>query len=593
MESELKNATLDLAIIGAGWHGLGMAKTYSEAYPEATIAIFDSGQSVGGVWAKERLYPGLKTNNLVGSYEFGDFPMDLDRFGLQPGQHIPGAVVHEYLRQFAEEYDLTPRLRFNTKVVSAEMLEDGEWILQVSDTNNRSSQSTSVRTKKLVVATGLTSKPNIPNFPGRDEYQGNVFHSIHLRDRAKDIEAAKEVVVLGANKSAWDTCYSAAVSGAHVNMVIRPSGGGPSWVWPVTFSPFKLSIQRIATTRLWTLFEPSIWGRESAGFSWMRYLLHRTRIGRMVVSLFWKVLDMVVHRANGYDNHPELQKLKPWSTTFWMGNSLGIHNYQQNWFDLVRKGRIQVHIADVTSLSGKSIHLSNGAVINADTFVCCTGWEILPPIKFLPATLVDELGLPSCSMQTSEALVQRAQAQILKAAPSLHAGPHKVLPESVVEPNQPHGAKDLRTSSRSNYQLYRFLVPSSEKFLRHRNIAFIGAHLALNAITVAQAQALWITAFFNNRIDGLSQRNIIHADVEYETVLHTEYARLRHPAAGSGAGERCPDLVFDGLLYTDLLLRDLGLEAHRKKSWWKELVQRYLPGDYRGMVAEWRRENIG
>ncbi|KAK5047538.1 hypothetical protein LTR84_006635 [Exophiala bonariae] len=587
---EIEN--LDLAIVGAGWHGLGMAKTYSEAYPEARIAIFDSGKSVGGVWAKERLYPGLKTNNLVGSYEFGDFPMALDRFGLQRGQHIPGAVVHEYLRQFAEEFNLTSRLIFNTKVVSAELLEDGEWGLQVSDVNNESSGTIKIRTKKLVVATGLTSKPNIPTFPGRAEYQGNVFHSIHLRDRAKDIEAAKEVVVLGANKSAWDTCYSAAVSGAHVNMVVRPGGGGPSWVWPVTFSPFQLSIQQIATTRLWTLFEPTIWNGEASGFSWARYLLHSTSLGRKFVSMFWKALDKIVHRANGYDNHPELQKLKPWSTTFWMGNSLGIHNYQQNWFDLVRKGRIHIHVADVTSLSGKGVHLSNGAVVNADTFVCCTGWEVLPPIKFIPETLTDELGLPSSAIQPSEVQVQHARAQILEAAPSLRAGPRKVLPKSAAAPIRVHEHKNGAESTRSNYQLYRFLVPSSAKFFKHRNIAFIGSHLALNAITVAQAQALWITAFFNDKVESLRHSNIDHADVEYETILHTEYARLRHPGAGSGAGERCPDLVFDGLLYTDSLLRDLGLEAHRKKSWWKELVQRYLPGDYRGLVAEWKRKNI-
>lgn len=584
----MADETIDLAIVGAGWHGLAMAKTYSQVYPEAHIVVFDSAKSVGGVWAKERLYPGLKTNNLVGSYEFGDFPMSLDRFGLQSGQHIPGAVVHEYLRQFAEEFNLISRLRFTTKVTSVGMLDNGEWTLQVLNTDSEASQARNIRAKKLVVATGLTSKPSIPNFPGQGEFKGKVFHSIHLKERAKDIEAAKEMVVLGANKSAWDTCYSAAVAGAHVSMVIRPSGGGPSWVWPVTFSPFKLSIQRLATTRLWTLFEPCIWDVENSGFSWMRYLLHRTYLGRKIVSAFWKALDMVVQRANGYDNHPELQKLKPWSTTFWMGNSLGIHNYQQNWFDLVRKGRINIHVADITSLSGHGVHLSNGAVVDADTFVCCTGWEILPPIKFSPETLINELGLPSASFRTNEPSVRDARVEILRTVPSLCTGPNRILPASSAVPVR----KD-ETRGRSNYQLYRLMVPSSEKFINHRNIAFIGAHLALNAITVAQAQALWITAFFTDQIDNLSHSQINHREIEYQTILHSEYARLRHPAAGSGAGERCPDLVFDGLLYTDLLLRDLGVESHRKKTLWKELIHRYLPGDYQGMVSEWKRKRIG
>ncbi|KEF53195.1 uncharacterized protein A1O9_10643 [Exophiala aquamarina CBS 119918] len=582
---------LDLAIVGAGWHGLAMAKTYSEAYPSARIALFDSAKSVGGVWAKERLYPGLKTNNMLGSYEFGDFPMCPDRFKVRPGEHIPGAVVNEYLRQFAEEYDLMSRLRLNTKVESAEVVEYGEWILLVSNTADEPSKMRGIKAKKLVVATGLTSKPSMPTFPGQSEFQGKLFHSIHLKDRAKDLESAREVVVLGASKSSWDTCYSAAISGAHVNMVIRPGGGGPSWVLPAFFTPLKLSIQRLATTRLCSLFEPCVWAAESSGFPWIRYLLHRTIVGRRLVSALWGVLDMIVLRANGYDDHPELKKLKPWTDTFWMGNNLGIHNYEQNWFDLVRKGRINIHVADVASLSGDGVHLSSGAVINADTFVCCTGWETLPSIKFLPEEVIDGLGFPSTSLQTSETLMQDARTRILKTVPSLRPGPRKVLPACAAAPIREHEAKN-RGSTRSNYQLYRFMVPPSQKLFQHRNIAVIGAHLAVNAITVAQAQALWVTAFFNDKIANISDSKVSYREIEYQTILHAEYCRLRHPAAGGGAGHRCPDLVFDGLLYTDLLLRDLGVEVRRKRSWWRELFCRYLPSDYQGLVEEWVAKRI-
>ncbi|CCT63266.1 related to 65 kDa virulence protein [Fusarium fujikuroi IMI 58289] len=71
---------LDIAIIGAGWYGLAMGKTYLEASPDANMVIFDGAASIGGTWAKERLYPGLKTNNLLGKYEFSDFPMTPERF---------------------------------------------------------------------------------------------------------------------------------------------------------------------------------------------------------------------------------------------------------------------------------------------------------------------------------------------------------------------------------------------------------------------------------------------------------------------------------------------------------------------------------
>lgn len=47
----------DLAIIGAGWFGLVMAKTYLQIHPAGRIIVFDDAKSIGGTWAKERLYP--------------------------------------------------------------------------------------------------------------------------------------------------------------------------------------------------------------------------------------------------------------------------------------------------------------------------------------------------------------------------------------------------------------------------------------------------------------------------------------------------------------------------------------------------------
>lgn len=558
-----------------------MAKTYLEVCPDSRIFVLDSAKSIGGVWATERLYPGLKTNNIVGSYEFGDFPMHVDRFKMKPGQHIPGAVVHEYLVQFAQEFKLTSRLQLQTKVESTELQTGGEWLLHVSNLSCSPVTKSTILAKKLVIATGLTSEPFIPKFTGQETFQGNFFHSLQLKDRAKDIEAAKEVVVLGANKSAWDTCYSAAMAGAHVNMIIRPGGGGPSWVWPVFFTPFKFSIQRLATTRVFTLFDPCIWAGPS-GFQWMRSLLHTTWLGQKLVSAFWAIVGSFVYRANAYDTHPELQKLKPWASAFWMGNSLGIHNYDTNWFDLVKRGRIHVHIADVVRLSEAGVCLSNGVVIEADTFVCCTGWKVVPPIEILPEALTHEMGIPSGVAENS-ALVQKARFDVLAAVPSLREGPRKILPRT-----EPPALVDTKEPvKQTNYQLYRFMVPPSAKFLDHSNIAFIGAHLALNAITVAQAQALWITAFFQGEIEHLASSKVNHDEVQYQAILHSEYCRLRHPPQAGGAGNSCPDLCFDGLLYTDLLLNDLGIEVRRKGGVWEELFGRYMPRDYAGMTREW------
>jgi hypothetical protein len=499
---------------------------------------------------------------------------------MQTSQGLTGVQVHDYLCQYAREFDLVSRIRLQTKIESAELRNDGQWLLAVRGTDQPSQHTTIINAKRLVLATGLTSEPHVPELKGKETFTGNLLHSRQLRDRAEDIRASKEVVVIGANKSAWDTCYSAATAGAHVNMVIRPGGGGPSWVWPVAL-PFKLSLQKMATTRFFTLFDPWPWNG-SGVLSWVRTLLHRTRLGRQLVKLFWSILTISLFSANGYRSHSELRKLTPWSSMFWMGNSLGVHNYETNWFELVKQGRISVQIAEVTSLSGSKVSLSNGQVILADTVVCCTGWKMVPTIKFLPDGVGGSLDLPGACSSEMDMLFRGMYEKVFRLAPALLTGPKRSLPPD----SAPIVSERLRERSLP-YRLHRFMVPCQEQFLDHRNIAFIGAHLALNAITVAQAQALWIVAFFENQVGHLDSSTINHKQVREETMLQAMYCRHRHPPEGGGAGERCPDLIFDGLLYTDSLMRDIGLRSFRKRGIWQELFRRYTPGDYATISDEY------
>jgi cation diffusion facilitator CzcD-associated flavoprotein CzcO len=51
-----------------GIHGLVMLKTYRDCHPNASIIVLEKGTSLGGVWAKDRLYPGLHTNNHFQTY---------------------------------------------------------------------------------------------------------------------------------------------------------------------------------------------------------------------------------------------------------------------------------------------------------------------------------------------------------------------------------------------------------------------------------------------------------------------------------------------------------------------------------------------
>lgn len=598
-----------------GWHGLIMAKTYLETHggngdslarADSTrlpkILIMDAGQSIGGVWDASRLYPELKTNNAVSTYEFSDFPLLLERYVMGNTGHIPGKVVHQYLSDFAKHFGIAPLIRFSTRVQAADLQHNGTWLVSYCSSSSSSTETSSLggiqevhgqlTASKIAVATGLTSEPRVPAFVGQDAFRGEIFHSKELKARERDLASARNIVVVGGNKSAWDACYSAARLGAEqVHMVIRPSGGGPSWVWrPKKMGRF--SISRMSSTRLFSWFDPSPLGRS---YQLPRNFLRRTWLGQLLSSFFWTVLDFFAFRASGYHD-PLVQKLRPWNSTYWMGSSLSIHNYETEWFDLVRSGRINVHHAEIASLNGALVHLTDGDDVEADIIVCCTGWKNESTIKFGPPAIALELGLPGCSpgvhkIELVDApLIERAFKQVVQQCPELLVKPLRSHRQPAVCQANCSGKEVKRNLDPSprvarGFHLYRYIVSPSERMLNLRNLAFIGMHQSVHTTMIAQAQALWATAFFDGRVPSLSAKG--DECLRYETYCVSEYQRLRRPKKGAGAGGQYLDVVFDMLPYVDSLLEDIGVQTKRKGAWWQEVFQPYTLRDYRGIVREW------
>ena len=577
----------------SGWNGLINAKTFMEVNPSSKVIVFDSAETIGGVWAKERLYPGLKSNNMVGNYEFSDFPMTEERFRVQPGRHIPGSVVHEYLRQYASNFDIQHCIRLRCEVQIAELeRESGSWLLTVLSRHESGRYSNShVRAQKLVVATGLTSKPFIPNIAGMEDFGALIFHSKEFGKHTASLNTARNVLVFGSSKSAWDVAYAYAIRDVQVDLVIRSSGQGPGWMSPPFVTPLKLQLERLILTRVLTWFNPCAWG-DADGYGATRKFLHGTWLGRKFVLLLWFILGRYIGTQNGYDQHPATRKLKPWSDPFW---NVSLLNYNSDFFELVRRGRIKVNVADITHLTSKTVHLSDGTALLADTLICCTGWIQRPSIEFLPCGIESAIGLPHHSVEPN-LLAEEADKEILSRFPSLRnqppTNPHYKALRSKSNTSRGVAAQNSRSPNQP-YRLYRFLVPPPCGLLSIRSIAFPGSHISAATIPLAQAQALWLTAYFSNKIphlcstDATSGTSEAQSSIAWDTVLHSQFGRWRHPSAGDGFGSRFPDMAFESLPYVDLLLKDLGLKRWRKTTRWREWFEPYGLEDYKGLVSEW------
>jgi cation diffusion facilitator CzcD-associated flavoprotein CzcO len=551
-----------------------MAKTYLEINPQTNLVILESQATVGGVWAKERLYPGLKTNSTLGSYGYPDFQLTEELFDVHPDKPITGEVLYQYFYKYAEKYHLLERCRFNTKVESVERKYGGGWVVNCGQH--------SILTSKLVVSTGMTSEPFIPAIPGSESFNAPIFHVKSLHEQVPIVSKnAKNVVILGGSKSAYDAAYAFATNGVTVDWVIRESGTGPVWMSPTLVTPLKKRLDYLIGVRFLTWLSPCVWGAND-GFGGIRNFLHRTWFGRFIVDTFFKILASDVITLSGYDKHPETKKLKPWTHAFWIASSLGIFNYPTDFFQLVRDGLIKVHLADITNLSSKTVHLSNGETLNADALVCSTGWKRHPPIKFLPEGSDKALGLPYYDSGPDDALVAKADAEIMQDFPRLADQP--VLSKKQKDLT----SADNDTAPNRPFRLYHFMVPPS--YINDRSIAFTGMMLSLNTTLIAQVQALWVTAYFNHRltrdIEAPKDTHTFDEDqVKYETILHTRFCKWRYPG---GFGERFPDIVFDAVPYMDMLLRDMSLRFRRKESSWKEYTSPYRPSDYAGVVTEWK-----
>lgn len=559
-----------------------MAKTYLDVYPDTQLLILDSGESLGGTWSTGRLYSGLKSNNLVGSYEYSDFPLDRAALEIKAGEHIPGPKLHAYLEAFAAKFDLVRRTKLNVTVVRVERTPSTEWALTCK---SPSDSTETVRTKKLVIATGLTSTPFLPKFPGQETFAAPLFHVRYLKERGDDlITSAKNVIILGGSKSSYDAAYAFASHGVTVDWVIRDSGHGANYMAPPYVTPLKKRLEGLVGVRFLTWFSPCIWGAQD-GFSWIRSFLHTTRVGRFLVDALWKILTADVVDLTGYDKHPETAKLKPKLSAFWHASSLSILNYPSDIFEYVRNGTIKVHTADIDHLSPRTVHLSNGTTLPGDALICSTGWHHRPSIEFLPSGIDVELGLPHDSKGPESQMVSQADKEILARFPRL-------VDQPTVNENYtplPSASTDGTVDERP-FRLYRFMVPPAS--INEPSIAFAGIVLTIHTLPVAQVQALWITAYLNNRLPAQQTQKpktstgAFDPDaVAYETILHTRFGKWRYPAA---FGRHFPDFVFDAVPYMDMLLRDLGLRFRRKKGWWAEVFHPYGPEDYKGLVDEWR-----
>ncbi len=135
-------------------------------------------------------------------------------------ENWPVFAPKDKIADWLESYTRVMELNYwtNTEAKSATYDEPaGEWRVTVE----RDGQAQVLRPKHLVLATGMSGKPNIPQLPGQDVFRGDQHHS--SQHPGPDAYQDKKCVVIGSNNSAFDICGALWEVGADVTMVQRSS----------------------------------------------------------------------------------------------------------------------------------------------------------------------------------------------------------------------------------------------------------------------------------------------------------------------------------------------------------------------------------
>jgi hypothetical protein len=205
-----------VGIVGAGVAGLTTAKVLCEAGHE--VVVYDKAPDVGGVWSRNRRYPGLTTQSPKAQYSLSDFPMPRDY-----PEWPTGAQIQAYLASYASHFGLDPVLRLSTEVTSAEPVPGGGWDITAADSvGSAGAVSTVEHVDRLVVANGVFCEPAVPRYPGLAEFTaagGQVLAGTELHDAEQ--ARGKRVLVVGYGKSACDVTVPISEVAASTDVIAR------------------------------------------------------------------------------------------------------------------------------------------------------------------------------------------------------------------------------------------------------------------------------------------------------------------------------------------------------------------------------------
>jgi cation diffusion facilitator CzcD-associated flavoprotein CzcO len=335
-----------ICVIGAGVSGLTTAKSFlSKGFD---VTVYEKGNSIGGVWAKERSYPEVTTQTTRDAYSYSDFSMP-DHYPDWPS----GAQVFDYLTDYAKHFNVTPCIKLNTSINSINR-KGTYWEVEVQTGENVTTELFDF----VAICSGTFHKSYTPQFPYADQFikaGGKIMHSSEVNDIS--VFDNKHVVTVGFAKSATDISVLAAERAKSSTLIYRKA----QWKVPRYFGN-KVNMKYLLFSRASEAFFG--YHRKSAA----EKILHS--IGKPMVWMQWRGLEALLKwqydlkKCNMLPSHRIEDQISC---------SLGVEPV--GFYKRIKEGSIRAINTTINAFTEDGVILENKQKIKADIVIFGTGFK--------------------------------------------------------------------------------------------------------------------------------------------------------------------------------------------------------------------------
>ncbi len=331
------------AIIGAGMSGILASIKLSEAGHDDQV-IYEKADRLGGTW-RENTYPGIACDVPSHLYSYS--------FAPNPGwshQFSPGDEIEGYFERVADDYGVTPRIRFGEEVTRTEW-RDGRWHLETGA--GRSDEADVV-----IAATGVLHHPRMPDIEGLGTFAGPCFHSARWNH---DVDlAGKRVGVIGTGSTAVQIISAIVDEVGHLDVFQRT----PPWIFPVqntAYSEEELAAFREHPERLTQLHDTlaELFSGFAAAVTEADSVQNQSIATACVANLENSVADPELRERLRPDYQPACKRLI----------------MSGDYYEAIQKPNAEVVTEGIECVVPEGVRTKDGELHELDVLICATGFK--------------------------------------------------------------------------------------------------------------------------------------------------------------------------------------------------------------------------